>query len=129
MIEFKTSRERSEFGELVSKNPKLFYIITQLADYTMNTYGKSIVLTSIYRSPEENAILYKDTPVDKRPKAQPHTIWGAVDVRSHNFTEEEITATTAWGNAKFKNPSGKAICIYHCIAGGSPHWHWQYATT
>jgi uncharacterized protein YcbK (DUF882 family) len=127
-MQFKTDRIRDEWAQLAFKNMPLFDIVTRLHDYVADTYGREIVLTSIYRTPEENESLYKDTPLGKRPQAQPHTRWAAVDIRSSIFSLDEITGILAWLNASFKNPSGKATAIYHAIQGNVGHLHIQHIT-
>ena len=125
-MKFKSDRIRDEWAQLAFKNPGLFSIIEKLHDYVANTHCKEIMLTSIYRTPEENDILYKDTPADKRPKAQPHTLWAAADIRSSMFSQDEITSIVSWLNASFKNPSGKSTALYHAIQGNVGHLHIQH---
>lgn len=127
-MKFKSDRIRDEYAKLPFKNMPLFDIITRLNEKTVNDYGKEITLTSILRTKEENDALYANVAPDKRPQAAPHLIWGAVDVRSSDFTPAQIAAITDWANKTFKNPSGKLIAIYHCIPGNAPHWHFQYTT-
>ena len=124
---FKSDRIRDEWSQLAFKNLPLFDIINRLHDHVAEVYGKELVLTSILRTKEENDELYKDTPPEQRPAASPHCIWGAVDVRSSTFTDEEITSLTAWLNASFRNPSGKATALYHSIPGQAKHFHIQHS--
>lgn len=125
-IAFKTSRIREEYVQLMGKNPKLFNIITTLATHVEDKYGKDLTLTCIYRSPEENSELYKNTPAEKRPKNMPHTLWGAVDTRSHDFKPDELLELVEFINKKWPKPSKSLTAIYHTIPGGAPHFHIQW---
>jgi protein tyrosine phosphatase len=124
-MKYKSDRIRTEFGQLPYKNMPLFDIITRLDSYAQDTFNKEITLTCILRTKEENDALYASTPPEQRPKATPHVFWGACDLRSSTFSDDEIASLVAWLNSSFKNPSKAKVAIYHCIAGNAPHFHIQ----
>ena len=125
MITFKTDRIRDEFGQLAFKNPKLFDLLTDLKTYVEEHMHRDIVLTCILRTKEENDELYKLVPVEKRPNS-PHLGWGAVDLRSSTFSDDEIHQLVAYLNVKYKNASGKPVALFHSIPGNVKHFHIQY---
>lgn len=123
MLQFKTQRIRDEYAQLPTKNPKLFELLIALEYYTRDTFKKDVVITSILRTKEENDALYVNTPVDKRPKSQPHCDWKAADIRSTIYTEQEIRFMLDYLNKRYPNTNGKPAALYHTIAGGAPHFH------
>lgn len=124
MLQFKTTRIEHEFAQLAEKNPRLRGIIQLAAGFAELEFKKDVVLTSIYRSPEENADLYKATPGGP-PAWTPHTQWQGVDLRSSIYTDAEIQRLLAFFNL-FTVFGGKRRCAsYHAIAGNVAHFHAQ----
>ena len=125
-MKFKTPREAEEYGELYKNNPRLVNLIISLDMFTTLEMSKSITITSIYRTQEEQDALYKDVPLEKRPKRSPHQDWKAVDLRSSDFTETEIKRIVNFANQfKYKNGT-RVTALYHTIAGNVNHLHIQY---
>ena len=122
MIAFKTPRIRDEYTQLPQKNPKLFELVVDLAAF-VERYGQDLTLTSILRTPEEQAALYK--PGTPAPAKSAHLSWEAVDLRSLVFKKEEIDEICAYLNQKYKNANGKPVAFCHTVAGGAPHFHVQ----
>lgn len=122
-IEFKTDRIRTEYSQLGQKNKGLLDMLLDVASFCKEHYGKDIVITSIYRTPEENAALYIATPPDKRPTHAPHTTWQAFDLRSYTFEPEEIDAILAYTHQRYKNTDQRTSAFCHCIIGGAYHFH------
>jgi len=125
-INFKSNRIRDEYTQLMGKNPKLFDIVTTLANHVKDKYEEDLTITCIYRSPEENEELYKNTPIDKRPKNKPHTLWGALDIRSADFSLPEIKELENFINKRWPKLNGSKTAIYHVVDGGAPHFHIQW---
>jgi hypothetical protein len=123
MITFKTARIELEFAQLKSKNETLHGIITLSADFARMEIKKDVVITSIYRSPEENKELYKDA--GGPPAWQPHTVWRGVDLRSTIYTDAELQKLLAFFNL-FTVFGGQRKCAsVHKIAGNQLHFHVQ----
>lgn len=123
---YKTLRERNESEELLIQNPRLFELLHCLNIFVELEMGKTIMVTSIYRSQEEQDSLYKEVPLEKRPKRSPHQDWKAVDLRSKDFTDQEIKRIVAFCN-QFKYQNGTRVtALYHTIAGNVNHLHIQY---
>lgn len=118
-IQFKTDRIRDEYSQLISKNSKLFTMLEDIERFISETLNKDVVITSIYRSPEENAALYNGNP----PKSIPHTTWEAFDLRSSVYTDDEINKILAYVTSNYKNTNGKTPALYHVIPGNVYHFH------
>lgn len=122
-MQFKTDRIKSEFDQLNVKNPRLHALLIVLDQFAILELGHEITLTCILRTKEENDALYAATPVDQRPKNTPHCSWLAADLRSSDFTQDQINRLLALAN-QFKWQRTVAIC--HAIAGNVMHFHVQY---
>ena len=59
IVEYKTDQEREEFHS-EKLNKRLRDIVLLLAYYSWTQFGKRILITEVYRSPEENAKLYNN---------------------------------------------------------------------
>lgn len=123
-MNFKTKRQCDDFAKLGINNPKLLNIITLLDHYTILQLKKEITITDVFRTKEEFDSLYSATPAENRPKDSPHCHWNAVDIRSSDFTSEEIKDMLQFLNT-FKNSNGKPVAIYHAISGNVNHFHVQ----
>lgn len=119
---FKTRRIQDEYSELYEKNNELFKIVEKVNFITEALMGKSIVITEVYRTQEEQDRYYKG----KNKFISPHQRWLAVDIRSRNFTEKEVLAIV---HAINKNVNSKNTYIptafYHDIGLGK-HIHMQF---
>lgn len=126
-------RHRAEWEQLKSKNHYVTDILTDLAAWVYRTMKKDVTITMIYRRQEEQDAIYKGTKnslgveYDKHPWKSDHQFWNCVDIRSKNFTPEEIEDIEYYLNTKH-NPFNKlkwtAKC--HTVAGGAPHFHIQF---
>ena len=123
MINFKTSAERDQYVELATKNPKLSELLIDLDDMIGRNYKKNMVITSIYRSPEEQAALYAKS-AHKVPNS-PHMTYEAVDLRSWTFTDVERDEIISYLNKRYTNPDGRRVSMCHAITGGAIHFHIQ----
>lgn len=126
-IEFKEASLGVEFFELQAKNPRLHRLINLLHDYTMLEFNKGVVITHIFRTPEQQKELYKDTPADKRPTTSPHMTWGAVDIRSSIYDAKQIDKMLKFLNTFTYAGGQRSVAIHHMVAGNTWHTHIQYA--
>jgi hypothetical protein len=123
MILFKTPRLEAEFNQLPIQNPRLGRLLKLGSEFMDIEFGKNIVVTEIFRTPEENAALYK--AAGKEPDWRPHTMWMAADLRSSVFSQREIERLAAFFN-QFTVFSGQRKCAtYHAIKGNVEHFHIQ----
>lgn len=120
---FKTERERTEYGDLPKNNSKLFALLIDLVSYVHDMFDKDVVLTAIYRTPEEEAALYQTT-VDKIIHS-PHFDWNAFDLRSSIYTADEIQGIENYVKSKYKNANGSVVVLYHTLPGNAFHFHFQ----
>jgi len=124
-VKFKTTRIEEEYSELQDKNAQLHALLVMLDGYTRAKFSKEIVLTHLFRTPEEQVSLYAATEPSKRPAKSPHQSWEAVDLRSTTFTEAEHKDMCDMLNKTYKNKNAKPVAFVHAIAGGAPHFHIQ----
>lgn len=125
-MQFKSERISKEYNNLTYENPKLFYLLFYLDQFCWLEFEKRITLTHIFRTVEEHNELYKETPESKRPATSPHMYWKACDIRSSTFSGPEITRMLKFLNTwSYKSGQGKAVAIYHAIAGNVNHFHVQ----
>ena len=122
---YKTPAEKKEFDDLIYKNPKLANIMHALDFFCTCSFGKQITITEVFRTQEEHDKLYAATDPALRPKTSPHCTYQAIDVRSSDYSDPQIQRMLGFLNC-FVNSNGKAVAIYHKIAGNAYHFHVQY---
>ncbi|MEK9281205.1 hypothetical protein MTR72_16545 [Bradyrhizobium sp. ISRA442] len=123
-------RLRREYSELHHYNPKLCDILLKLQHFVETNFHKNVTITQIERSQEENDRIYKSDKTKMHRKTA-HGVWAAVDIRSSDFNETQISEMLAFLNAynsSNSNPiKGGNTGLYHAVAGGAAHIHIQYA--
>ncbi len=125
MLIGKDSRITGELNELAVHNKKLYKLARLMSDYAELRWGIDLVVTSIYRSPDETAALYANTPVEERPKNRsPHETWEGFDLRSRDLAKEVKADLTALANL-VRRKDGKDTAFIHALAGGAEHFHVQ----
>jgi hypothetical protein len=123
-MRFKTERIKKEWNELNTKNPRLAFLISSISSKIELLFNITPMITMIYRTEEEQKELYKDTP--NPPARSPHQDWNAVDLRSSDFTEDQINKIIdLFSKAGVDNLFAKTA-IYHKIAGNAYHFHVQF---
>jgi hypothetical protein len=125
MISFKTPQIEKEFEELKNKNVRLRRLLVCANEFCELEFNKSLVLTQIFRTPEEQKALYAQTA--NPPAASPHMIWRGADIRSTVFTAREIERLLAFLNTFSYQGGQRKVSIYHAIAGQALHFHVQYS--
>ena len=121
-IQFKTPRIEQEYNQLPLQNKKLYRIINLAAEYMDLEFGKPVMLTEVYRTPEENAALYKESV---QPVWRPHTMWMGVDIRSSIYTDFEIQKLLEYLNLFTVFKGQRKTASYHKITGNALHFHVQ----
>jgi hypothetical protein len=123
MITFKTGRQRSEFERLRELNPRLRQVLTIAAEYVSLEFGKDLMVTELYRTPEETKALYASYPAP--PEWRPHENWLGADLRSWTLTDREIQKLVTFLNCFTAFKGQRQTCVYHAIKGGAAHLHAQ----
>jgi len=123
MLKFKTPAQREQWVAMGTKNPALVDLVIDVSEYITLMFGKETVLTSILRTPEEQAALYAASPT--KVVNSPHLTYEAVDLRSSLYTPEEIASICAYLNLTYRNANGKKVAIFHKIPGNVDHMHIQ----
>lgn len=119
-MRFKTIRLRRELEELRDKNKSLFDLLIDLDLYSIKNFEKEITVTHIFRTKQEHDDLYKLTL--NPPKTSPHMRWEAADIRSLDYTQDQVDDLLSYLNQS-KNTNGKPRAIYHKIPGNRFHFH------
>lgn len=121
MIKFKTKRIAKEFNDpkMSSDLLSLVYILNEFCQLELK---KDITLTDLYRTQEEQDAIYKDIP--NYNKKSVHQYWRGVDIRSRDFTIEEIEKIAQFMNLITYDVKHKT-CIYHKVKGNVYHLHIQ----
>lgn len=96
-ILYKTDRLQDEFFELDEHNDPLEELVWDVAEYCAREFDKTITITMIYRTQEEQEDIYGE----KYTKKSPHQFWQAVDLRSRDFTDDEIKQLVDYLNNKY----------------------------
>lgn len=122
-MKFKTPRLEKEFNTLIVNNFRLYRIVTAADLFSHAEFGKEVVLTEIFRNPEETALLYKDYP--KPPDWRPHENWMGVDLRSSIYTSREIERLLGFLNTFISFGGQRKTAVYHSISGNVAHFHVQ----
>lgn len=122
-MRYKTDRLVDEYKQLWDKNPRLCHILIELDQFCIGTFGKDIMITSIYRSPEEQAEVYKNSPI-KVPNS-PHTVWEGVDLRSTDWTLDQKGKMLKLLNQNVVYGGRRRCAMVHAITGNVDHFHIQ----
>lgn len=117
MLRFVSERvEREWNNERLSS--KVREIVTEASEYAEERWGWNFTITSIYRTPAEDAALHASGI---------HVDWRAVDVRTRGQRQEVIDDVTRHINRKWVyDPSRPHLKV--CFAephGTGPHGHYQ----
>jgi len=125
-------RLRTEYNALDNENPGLKAIILDVANYTLDTFGKSITITMIFRTDEEQDSIYAsksrgDRSYDDNPWKSPHQFAHSVDLRSMTFSGEEITRIENYINAKYNGSNYYKWTVKNHNVGLGDHFHFQYS--
>lgn len=128
---FKNDSERLkvELGELKYKNFQLYHLLYDVCDYCKHKFSKSVVITMIYRTQEEQDSIYKDDPKYKVKKFKsPHQIWSAVDIRSSTFETSEIEILVNYINNTYNKLNYYGwTAKNHQVGNGALHFHLQFS--
>lgn len=127
-VQFKSPRIEKEYAKLSTENPELYTLIQDCNDFTYRSFKKTLTLTMIFRTPEEQDYLYKDSAAyAKRKFKSPHQFWHAVDIRSFTFTKSEITEIENWLNETYTfNNYYKWTANCHEVGNNGMHFHVQF---
>jgi hypothetical protein len=119
-MQFKTSREQSDFGQLAVENMMLKRLIVCLDNYSVAELGKEITITSIHRTEEENKACNAATEI--------HVIWHAADVSIKDLKDWEKKRLLDFCNNNFtyRGTAGHPVALIHAVPGGVSHLHLQY---
>ena len=116
-MRFVSDRTRVEW-QSSSLSPLLKSIVRDVATYARTRWKWEFTITSIYRTPQEDAAL-KASGI--------HAEWRAVDVRTRRRSEAQIADIAEYTNAKWiydRRRPGLQVCFKE-PHGSGPHVHFQ----
>lgn len=121
-----SKRLEEEFKSLLTKNQPLYHLILDLELFCLKEFKKSIVITMIGRTDDEQDELYKSDPKYKLKKFKsPHQFWQAVDIRSLTFTADEIKKIEQYLNKKYIKNKLPWTAKNHKVGDNGWHFHIQ----
>lgn len=128
-IKVKNGSQRliEEIWELKKMNRPLLNVLFDIRDYCRDNFGKDVVITMIYRTDDEQDMIYRDNErYQKKKFKSPHQFYTAFDLRSKTFTLNEIEELVNYLNQKYNNSNYfKFTAMCHNIGFGD-HFHVQY---
>lgn len=119
-VDFKTNRIKKEYKTLKKKNPELYQIVKYVEFQALHRFKKNIVITEIYRTEKEQRRYYKKYFIS------PHQRWLAVDIRTRNFTKEQIKTLVSKVNEMFEKSSRYIPTAFYHNIGLGHHIHIQF---
>lgn len=119
---FKTTKLHDQWIKLKDKNKFLYDMVCDIAEYSKTNFNKSVVVTDIFRTEQEQIKLYGYA----RPSVHMH--WRGLDLRSWIYNESEIKQLLEYINYKYLYDEHRPhikCAIHHKISGGAEHFHLQ----
>lgn len=120
-MKYKTNRTKSEYKTIFEKNLELHQIVSKMAFIAEYRYGKNLVITEVFRTQSEQDRYYRG----KRQFTSPHQRWLAIDIRSKNFTKQQVKELVAFVNKDVKHNTYIPTAFFHDVGLG-PHIHVQF---
>lgn len=120
-------RLQTELTTLKTQNIGLYNLLFNLADWVKEQLKKDLVVTGIFRTPEEQAAIYKNDPkYQMRPFKSPHQFWDAFDLRDMTFTKDEIPQIVKYLNDTYNSTNRYSWTAMDHNIGIGWHFHVQY---
>jgi hypothetical protein len=117
VLRFVSERTEREWNDPRLSNT-VKQIVTEASEYAEERWGWNFVITSIYRTPQEDAALHASGI---------HVDWRAVDVRTRGRSQTAIGDVTSYINGRWHyDPSRPNLKV--CFSephGTGPHGHFQ----
>ncbi len=118
-LRFKEDRLRNQFWLASKTSPCLIGMTIALGNWIFQELStlKPLIITAVWRNPEEQKILYNsETPPNSPHYCNP--LCRAIDFRAKNdyFNEGEREQITIFLNTFFKRTDGKPTVIWHSVA-------------
>lgn len=127
IIEFKEHKLRLQF-ESPMLDSRLVTIIYALAGYSCYKYHKSLMITELIRTQEEQDAIYGNNPAYQQQKWQSvHQYGRGVDLRIFYFKDDELADMLKWLSNTFTYATpNKFTALLHDVGQGK-HLHVQVA--
>jgi hypothetical protein len=122
---FKTNRQAAEWRVMCEEGTSLVPVVMYAAAHCEARFQKTVVVTEILRTEAEHIALCQRLGIEKYLTV--HSFWRGVDLRSRDFTNQEVMLLVNSINARFEYGGGKKVAVFHDVGAGS-HVHLQTKT-
>lgn len=134
IIKYKNDSERLriEHEALEKANNDLYFLLDDLSRFLWAEFEQELVITMINRTQDEQDEIYAGTvrsdgrSYDDRPWTSPHQYNHAADIRSRDFTEEQIQQIEDYLNAKYNQHNYYRWTAKNHTVGHGWHFHIQF---
>lgn len=116
-MRFLSDRQEREWND-GRLSPRVKEIVTEAAEYAQEHWNWNFTVTSIHRTPAEDAALNASGI---------HVDWRAVDVRTRGMSQEAVSDVTRYVNSRWAydpNRPNLKVCFSE-PHGTGPHGHFQ----
>jgi hypothetical protein len=121
-MKFVSDRVRREW-ETMTRESRILVPVVLLADLaSQEAAGKEIMITSIYRTAEEQALICKGMGVE--PYSSVHELWRGADLRSAWYAPDQVAEISRRVNSVFEYGRGFKTAGLH-LRGTAAHFHLQ----
>lgn len=121
---FKTLRQEQEWAQAVAAGYMIVPVVTFAAETSLRLFGKQVVITEILRTDAEQRALLAGLRPPVEYYATVHSSWRGADIRSRDYTRDEIGILRAAINKRFEYGRGKEVALFHDMGAGA-HFHLQ----
>ena len=127
LVKNQSPRLIDEIWEMKEKNRPLLKLLFDIRNYCRDNFGKDVVITMIYRTDDEQDMIYRDNPKYQKKKFKsPHQFYHALDLRSRTFTQEEIDELVQYLNDTYNDSNYYRFTAMCHNVGHGDHFHVQY---
>jgi hypothetical protein len=128
-----SARLKNEFDQLRTENNELWeMVLNNIVPYCKTHFNKDVTVTMILRTQAEQDSIYKGSvnskgrKYDEKPWKSPHQFWHAVDLRSRDFSKDQITQLNDYINGLYNPINYYSFTIFDHNVGLGEHWHLQF---
>ena len=133
-LQYKNDSDRliQEFQSLSHQNDNLYNLIqNDLVPWVEKRFGDDLTITMIYRTVSEQASIYqgkirRGKTFEEKPWKSPHQFWHGVDIRSRDFTPEQIKEIENHLNTCYNQTNYYKFTAKCHNVGKGDHFHIQF---
>jgi hypothetical protein len=125
LINFVTPEVETEWNDR-KLDPRVIAIVLYIARFVAREFNETLTVTDVWRSDARQIELYGGI---MPAFGNVHGDWRAVDLRTRDFTPEQIRTVNAHIEQHWKRLDGKPVMLYHSVGSQGFHWHVQVPKT